>query len=161
MFFKKGKVVKEDNPYGRIYVLKFILDDKTTVWKVGMTHSARSIDRMFEILRSFFTTYRYVPKCTLRKDKKVLIPNLVEKHLHELLAEWKYTFDKPFDGHTEFFKDLDEEVLLEYLDTFKYNELLVGKRSLKTTHLKAIMAAIDSQTKSTNTNTLDEDKIPF
>ena len=142
-------------------MFKFILDDDTTIWKVGMTHSARATDRMFEVLRSFFTTYRYVPRCELRRDKKVLIPRLVEKHLHELLVEWKYTFDKPFDGHTEFFKDLDEEVLLEYLDAFKYNELLVDKRVLKETHLEAIRLAIDSQTKSTSTNTLDEDKIPF
>jgi hypothetical protein len=160
MFFKAGKVTKKNNEYGRVYVLRITLKCGTVVHKVGMTNSDRSTDRMFEILRSFFNVYRYSPKCELRKDKKVLVPLLVEKHLHELLAEWSYKFDKSFDGSTEFFHELDESVLLDYLDNFEYTSLLRVTK-IKEEHLIAIRTAIDSQTPPPLTKPSDEDKIPF
>jgi hypothetical protein len=161
MFFKAGKVSKKKIPkYGRVFVFKITLKCGKVVHKVGMTHSDRATDRMFEVLRSFFNNYRYSPICELRRDKKVLIPLLVEKHLHELLDEWAYRFDKSFDGSTEFFYELDESVLLDYLDNFEYTNLL-QVTSMKEDHLIAIRTAIDSQTPTNPTESLDKDKIPF
>jgi hypothetical protein len=160
MFFKAGKVNKKNNEYGRVYILRITLKCGTVVHKVGMTNSDRSTDRMFEILRSFFNTYRYSPKCELRKDKKVLVPLLVEKHFHEILDEWSYRFDKNFDGHTEFFHDLNESAVIEYLDNFDYRDLL-QKTVMKKEHLEAVRIAIDSQTPTNPTESLDKDKIPF
>ena len=127
MFHTRKKPVVEDG-YGRLYVLKFELDNGVILHKVGMCSSNRTVDRMMEILRSYFMVYRVVPKVTLRKDKKVVVPLLVEKHLHSLLADWNFRFDKKFDGSTEFFTDIDEEVLLDYIDKFDYRELLRVKK---------------------------------
>ena len=158
MFATKKGLVKKTHTHGRVYVFKFTLDDGTILHKVGMCHSPRSIDRMFEVLRGFFTVFRYSPKCELRKDKKVLVPHLVEKHLHYLLEEMSYSFDKKFDGSTEFFSDIDEEALLDYLDTFQYIDLLEGKTKMKSTDLTAIYAAIDSEKPRKEK---DLDVIPF
>ncbi len=157
-FFSKDKGLVQKSKYGRLYVFKFTLDNNIVVHKVGMCHSARALDRMMEVLRGFFKAYRYVPRCELRRDKKILIPRLVEKHMHGLLEEWSHTFDKKFDGSTEFFFNLDEEALLEYLDDFTYNELLVGKTVMKETELASILEAIDT-VKPKKDPKLDE--IPF
>ena len=126
----QGDVSEKPSKYGRLYVLKFILDDGTVLHKVGMCNSDRSTDRMMEILRDFFIKYRYVPRCEMRRDKKTIVPLLLEKHMHSLLDEWSYSFDKKFNGSTEFFSDINESILLDYLDNFDYRELLRGKDSM-------------------------------
>ncbi len=143
--------------YGRIYIFKFTLDTGKVIHKVGLCYSDRATDRMFEVLRAFFTIYRYVPKCELKRDKKVLIPNLVEKHLHKLLDDWSYSFDKKFGGSTEFFYNLDEKVLLEYLDSFTYNNLLENISTIKEIDYNKILDAIEK------TNPIPEvnDTLPF
>ena len=127
----KGDVSEKPSKYGRLYVLKFTLDDGTILYKVGMCNSDRSTDRMMEILRDFFVKYRYVPRCEMRRDKKTIVPLLLEKHMHSLLDEWSYRFDEKFNGSTEFFSDIDESVLLDYLDNFNYRELLRNREPMK------------------------------
>ena len=130
--------------YGRIYVIKLVLVDGTEVHKVGMVNTddlSRVTDRMMEILRSFFTVYRYVPYAELRKAKKVRIPYIVEAYLHSLLADTKYTFDKKFSGSTECF-EIDEESFLEYLDKFEYVEMLRGETKMKKDRYEAITEAM-------------------
>ena len=127
----KGNTSEEPSKYGRLYVLKFTLDDGTVLHKVGMCNSDRSTDRMMEILRDFFVKYRYVPRCEMRRDKKTIVPLLLEKHMHSLLDEWSYRFDEKFNGSTEFFSDIDESVLLDYLDNFNYRELLRNREPMK------------------------------
>jgi len=115
-----------------------------------------------EVNLGFFTQYRYIPQCSIRRDKATPIPRLLEKHLHEILDEWKYTFDKKFGGSSEFFINLNEEVLLDYLDSFKYTDLLVGKVEMKTDDYEAIKQAIKLDKKDTpELLTIDEDKLPF
>ena len=147
MFFKKDQGLQKGDGYGRLYVLRFELDSGIVLHKVGMCKSNRTLDRMMEILRSFFTIYRYVPRVTLRKDMKTIVPLLVEKHMHNLLDEWSYRFEKNFDGSTEFFQDLDESVLLDYLSNFDYTELLKVDE-MKTEDYEAIKEEI----KKNNTN---------
>lgn len=138
MFFSRtGGAVKSDG-YGRVYVFRFTLDDGTVLHKVGMTHSDRALDRFMEVLRSFFTTFRYVPNASIRRDKKVVVPLLVEKHIHNLLYEHNHRFDKKFDGYKEFFHNIDEEVLLDYLDNFTYNILLEESGSMAIVDYEAI-----------------------
>ena len=158
MFFSKGKVVNSTKQEGRVYIFRFTLEDGTLVWKVGMTNSDRATDRMFEVLRSFFNTYRYSPKCELKRDKKVLIPGLVEKHLHRLLEDWSHKFNKPFGGSTEFFHNLDEAVLLDYLDNFEYKDLLKDQVTIKETDYALIKNAINTQVPQPS---LELDEIPF
>ena len=160
MFYKRTPLdSKEKSRYGRVYVLRFELED-TIVWKVGMTRSDRSLDRMLEILRSFFITYRYIPKVTMRRDKKVIVPLLVEQHMHDALEDYSYTFDKKFDGCTEFFSDLDEDILLDYLDSFRYETLLEERTTIGLEDFEEISKEIRLLTD--NERDLDpEDKLPF
>ena len=160
MFYKRTPLdSKEKSRYGRVYVLRFELED-TIVWKVGMTRSDRSLDRMLEILRSFFITYRYIPKVTMRRDKKVIVPLLVEQHMHDALEDYSHTFDKKFDGCTEFFSDLDEDILLDYLDSFRYETLLEERTTIGLEDFEEISKEIRLLTD--NERDLDaEDKLPF
>ncbi len=157
MFFTATKTTKKIDEYGRIYILKVTLRCGKVLHKVGMCRSSRSVDRMMEIAYSFFKVYRYVPQIEMRRDKKVLVPLLVEQHMHRLLTEWSYKFDKKFGGSTEFFEDLDETVLLDYLDSFTYNMLLEGETAMDVDKYEAICKAI----KTSNPIKETADKLPF
>jgi len=121
-FFNKQDPVEKTT--GRVYVIKLTLPGNKVIYKIGMTHSPRSTDRMMEILRSWFMQYRYVPHAELRLDKETGVPLLLEKHMHEVLSEWKYVPDKKVDGAQEMFTDINEEYLLDYLKHFDYSLLL-------------------------------------
>ena len=159
MFFSSSKGLTKKSEFGRVYILQLTLKCGKVIHKVGMTNSDRATDRMFEVLRSFFNTYRYVPSCKLKKDKKVLIPLLVEKHMHNILDEWSYTTEKPFDGSTEFFHNLDEEAVIGYLENFQYTDLLSGQTSMKEKDYNEIKIAIEKQ--SPKIIDLNDDTIPF
>jgi len=128
----QGKISVKAVGAGRVYVLRLELPDNLIVHKIGMTHSPRSADRMMEILRSWFMQYRYVPRTELRLDKETGVPRLLEKHMHTILAEWKWVPDKKVDGGQEMFTGLDEEVVLDYLKNFDYQDLLVNCTSIAT-----------------------------
>lgn len=159
MSIAKG-TYKRRNVEGRVYVLRVVLDDGTVLHKVGMCNSSRSVDRMMEVLRGFFNCYRYVPRCELRRDKAFPVPLLVEKHLHEQMEELSYTFDKKFGGSTEFFQDVDEEVLLDYIDNFDLTLLLRHKIEMKTEDYNAICKAIKKPVDK-NKVVEDTDELPF
>jgi len=153
---KRREIETENSdPYGRIYVIKMVLKDGTEVHKVGMvntSNTSRVTDRMMEILRSFFTVYRYVPYAELRRSKKVRIPYIVENYLHKVLADTKYTFDKKFSGSTECF-EIDEDSFLEYLDQWDYKELLRGEyQPMPLDRYNAITEAIALERKETPKN---------
>jgi len=108
MFFKRKDL-------GRVYVIRMLLLDGTVVHKVGMTHSDRATDRFFEILRSWFNTFRYVPASRLRLDHECENPEAIEKFMHKVLKEYKYSPGKPVQGHTEMFAGVDEVRLIHFL----------------------------------------------
>lgn len=157
MFFSSKGLGKKAE-FGRLYIFRFTLKDNTVIHKVGMCNSDRTVDRMMEVLRAFFMVYRYIPNCELRKNKKVRIPLLVEQHMHGLLDEWSYTFEKPFDGHTEFFINLDEDAVIEYFDDFKYEDLFTGKVAMKESDYLAIKKAVQSENPEPE---ITADDIPF
>jgi len=165
MFFTRKKLEGKNDGYGRLYVIKFEFDGGLVLHKVGMCNTNRTLDRLLEILRSFFVLKRYMPRVTIRKDKKTIAPLLVEKHMHGLLDEWNYDFGFRFDGSTEFFHSLDEEVLFDYLDNFDYRELLrttVGMKREDYDAIKGELATLD-QKKMTKKEkvALDSNEIPF
>lgn len=153
---KTGRT-KKPTGKGRVYVLRFTLECGTVVHKVGMCHSPRSTDRMMEVLSGFHKTFRYIPMCKLRRDREYGVPLLVEKHLHELLSDLKYKFDKKFDGSTEFFSGLDEDMLLDYIDNFVETDLLQGKDSMPIKEYDAICAT----TRITNDTEIHTDELQF
>ena len=139
--FKRKDIPIYEATKGRVYVFMFELEEEI-VYKVGMCNSDRTTDRFMEILKSFFHTYRYVPKAKILKFKEFDNPLLVEKHLHEELKEYNYKFPKKFDGHTEFFSDIDVGYLLQYIEDFTYN-ILLRCTTLPEDEYKAIKKQLD------------------
>ena len=126
---------------GRVYILELTLDDMEVVYKIGMCHAPRSADRMMEVLRSWFMAYRYVPFTRSRLDFETGVPYLLEQHLHELLAEWKWVPEKKTDGHTELFKDIDVDEVIDYIKNIDYSLLLPkGSKSISTEDYNYILS---------------------
>lgn len=101
--------------YGRLYVIKLTFPDGLVVFKVGMTNTDRSTDRMMEILRSWFTKYRFIPYTELKLDREALNPLRLEKLAHKVLRDYQWVPDMKVDGGTEMFTGLDELRLLHFL----------------------------------------------
>jgi hypothetical protein len=101
---------------GYVYVMEFRFQTKTdykTLYKVGITIN-QPVDRMLQIVRSFFQSRRYVPECRLLKYRKVPEYGRLEKELHTILKEYNYKFNKPFDGSSEYFNLPVDQLLCEY-----------------------------------------------
>ena len=104
---------------GRLYMLQLTLDDKEVIHKIGMCYTPRSADRMMEILRSWFMQYRYIPRTELRLDYETKVPYELEKHIHEILQEFKWVPEKKVDGAQEMFKGIEEEEVIAYIKSVK------------------------------------------
>jgi hypothetical protein len=100
---------------GRLYVIKMVLPDGTIVHKIGMTHSDRSVDRMLEILRSWFMKFRFVPYSELRLDMKSQEPALLEAHIHQILEPNRFEPNHKVEGGTEMFIELNEQRVIHYI----------------------------------------------
>lgn len=103
---------------GRLYVIKMILPDDTVVHKIGMTNSNRATDRMMEILRSWFTKFRFVPYSELRLDMECQDPKKLEQYIHWLLADNQFDPNHKVDGGTEMFTDLNELRVICFLKAY-------------------------------------------
>jgi len=68
-----------------------------------------------EILRSWFSSYRFIPYTELRLDLEVDNPLLVEKHIHKVLAHKQWMPDKKISGGTEMFTEINEFRVIQYL----------------------------------------------
>ncbi len=100
---------------GRVYVIKIILPDLAVVHKIGMCHSNRSVDRMMEILRSWFSKYRFVPYTELRLDMESNYPRQIESHIHKVLSHKQFIPNEKVSGGKEMFTDVDEFRVIQYL----------------------------------------------
>ena len=100
---------------GRVYVIKMIMPDDTVVHKIGMCHSSRATDRMMEILRSWFNSFRFVPYTELRLDMECNNPLAIEQYIHGILYSVGFTPNFKVQGSTEMFTDIDEARLLWFI----------------------------------------------
>lgn len=107
-FFKRRDI-------GRVYVIKLTLPGNTVVHKIGMCKSSRSVDRMMEILRSWFVSYRFVPHTELKLDMETDEPLEVEQHIHKVLAHKQWIPNNKVSGGTEMFTGIDEFRVIQYL----------------------------------------------
>ena len=114
MFFTKKEL-------GRIYVLRLTLPDGKIIHKVGMTNSNRSVDRMMELLRSWFTRFRYIPHTVLKLDMECGRPKELEAHIHKVLSHKQFIPHMKVEGRTEMFTGIDEQRLLQYIRVFDEN----------------------------------------
>lgn len=114
-FLTVGKTVRDTEDNCTLYVMKFVLDDGTIVHKIGIT-CINPVDRLMQILRSFFVTYRYTPRASIKRYRKVPGHFTKETQLHREFADFSHRFDRIFDGCTEFF-DVDQDTLLRRYDS--------------------------------------------
>ena len=104
---------------GYTYLMEFKFKTKNgfkTLYKVGVTQN-KPVDRMLEIVRSFWTQRQYVPECRLVRYRKSASFREKEKSIHEELAEYRYKFNIKFSGYTEFF-DADLEAMIFVYENF-------------------------------------------
>lgn len=153
MFFQRKDKVEED--VGRVYIFRIVLDDGTILHKVGKSSGTSSKVRLLSVLDSFFNAYRYIPRSSIRRDKKTLCPFALEGHMHDMLQEYGHKFDKKFSGHTEFFSGLDEEVLLEYFDKMNEEAVMRVSQDMLITEYEAVR-----DNKPQDSQPLSEDKLP-
>jgi hypothetical protein len=74
-----------------------------------------------EILRSWFTKYRFVPYSELRLDMECNFPVELEKHIHQVLASQQFMPNEKVDGGTEMFWGINELRVITYLRNFNEN----------------------------------------
>jgi len=103
---------------GRVYVIKITLPGDVVVHKIGMTNTPRSVDRMMEILRSWFMSYRFVPHSELRLDMACGNPRALEQHIHKVLKKHQFVPNEKVEGGTEMFTGINEFRVLHYLRQF-------------------------------------------
>ncbi len=108
----------ERQDIGRLYVIKMVLPDDTVVHKIGMTNSNRSVDRMLEILRSWFMNFRFVPYTEMRLDMECQDPGKLEAHIHHVLESKRFVPNHKVEGGTEMFVELNELRVLHYLRAY-------------------------------------------
>jgi hypothetical protein len=97
---------------GYVYVLEMILECGTVVYKVGVT-AQTVVRRMMGILESFHIAYGYIPKTRIVHWEATKHHYRVEGNIHKMLENNRYDFNEVFSGHTEFFTNIEESVLLD------------------------------------------------
>ena len=110
-FFKRQDI-------GRVYVIKMVLPGNTVVHKIGMCHSDRAVDRMMEILKSWFTSFRFIPYTELRMDLECQDAPGVEKYIHKVLHKNQFIPTHKVSGHTEMFTGLDELRVIHFIKAY-------------------------------------------
>ncbi len=100
----------------RVYIVKMKLYESNDnfIYKIGKSSDKRSVDRLMEVSRSFFQSYRYTPFCRLLRDRECENGFDIETKLHQHFKSTQYYFDKKFNGNTEFFLCREDELLKVY-----------------------------------------------
>ena len=94
--------------------MKLYESNDVWVYKIGKSSAKRSADRLVEVVRSFFMSYRFTPFCKLLRDRECQNGFEIEKNLHRHFKSQQYYFDKKFDGASEFFLCREDELLRIY-----------------------------------------------
>lgn len=114
----------------RVYIMKIIkfIDDgnRLSLYKIGKSSGKNSVDRMLQLMRSHFMSYRYSPFITIKRDRATDDAFGIENKLHKKFKDCKYYFDKPIDGKEEYFVIDREDELLKF-----YDELIPKKKGAK------------------------------
>jgi len=109
---------------GKVYIMWFKFREcEEKVYKIGYTAREEPIDRMLEVLRSYYMNKnnRYIPESYIKRFRKTGKAFAKEAMLHKYFKEYQYEPKHKFDGCTELFIGLDEEVLLKV-----YEDCLAG-----------------------------------
>ncbi len=99
-------------------MIRMCLPDDTVVHKIGICNSNRATDRMMEILRSWFTKFRFVPYSELKLDMECQDPLKLEQFIHWILVDNRFEPNHKVEGGTEMFIDLDELRVIWFLRSY-------------------------------------------
>ena len=111
---------------GILYILyQWKVDIK--IVKIGVTQKPKVEDRVVDILLSYFSKYREFPRLYPKRYRNTDKVYKKEAMLHKYFDKYRFKFDQPFSGHTEYFMDIPEELLLE-----AYDRCLKGENILET-----------------------------
>lgn len=99
---------------GIVYVLIIKLEDKELI-KIGVT-AGKVEDRVVSVLKSIWSRYRVFPECVVKRYRTCDSMFKIEKELHKLFADNRYTTQHVFSGSTEMF-DADLTNVLNAYDT--------------------------------------------
>lgn len=108
-------VGKNPSKKQRLYILEFtILGEK--VYKIGKASGTSSVDRLMDIVRSYFTAYRITPEVKIVRDREVPDDKVFEYEtcLHKFFANYTYQPSKSFSGSTELFEVCKDDVIQAY-----------------------------------------------
>jgi len=108
---------------GRLYVLRIEPVDLPVIHKIGICLTNRTTDRMLEILRGWFNSFREVPRTKMRLNLECSHPREMEKLIHRVLEKSRWKTDYKGTGHTEMFHGVNEERLLHFLRNFDQRKL--------------------------------------
>jgi len=111
----KGNKEIKRRAKGIVYLIKCVLDNGDTVFKIGITTRRSINDRLMENVLAHFIAYRYIPRTTVKKFSKTEYYTEVEAYLHRVFKDRQYKFNKPFTGHSEYFL-VNEDELIEMYD---------------------------------------------
>ncbi len=112
-----------------VYIMEFEIDGEV-LHKIGIT-DRKVEDRFMDILKSYHSVYRNIPKCRLLRFKTNKHNNVIEKILHRMFSDYNVEFDKKFNGYTEFFLLGDKiEELLEVYDDIITKKISLDKRPI-------------------------------
>ncbi len=111
----------------RVYIIKQRLHDDNIncIFKIGKSSGKNSVDRMMQLIRSFFMKYRHTPEFVLKRDRECGSAFKIESALHKEFSQYKYYHSKPIDGKDEWFY-MREDVLLK-----RYDQLLPAKEKAR------------------------------
>jgi hypothetical protein len=70
--------------------------------------------RLAEVLLSFFTTFRYVPRVSVLRFSSCSDAYEVESVLHSTMEGDSVRFNSTFSGHSEFFQTDEDWLLCRY-----------------------------------------------
>ena len=87
----------------RLYVLDIELPSGMKVIKIGKSSGHSSLDRMLQIQRSYYHSYRTTFICNIKRDRKCEDVFKYETELHRFFSEFSYKAKVAFDGSTELF----------------------------------------------------------
>jgi len=114
IFKKLDDIEKGENKI--VYIIKIQTVEGQLLYKIGVTTEGRHIDRLMEILKGYFTQYRYTPYAKLVRFRVFEDAYSIEHMLHDKYKTNNYKFDKKFCGSTEFFQIDDECKFIEDYD---------------------------------------------
>jgi hypothetical protein len=113
MFLKVGETPKNTS---RLYMMEITMPLGIHLIKFGKSSGKSSKARVLQICSDIFDKYRTTPMIHLKRDRHIEDDKVFEYEttLHNFFKNYRYTFGKKWDGHTECYVIPLEDALQAY-----------------------------------------------